>query len=273
MNSPNRSYKYVKPKTGRNLVPGFSSNSKIFPKAPIESTHMKPQSLTANVYINPNFKLKNPAMHINPKIHPKPSIHVNPKMVHDIASSNQNLQSNAVGTMKINPNSNITQTNIKRSIYVNPTLLKGLSSSDFNFNEVHRRELPTCSKMSVKNTYYRKVTPKKTICDPSVVLLSRSKLVRVTDATNKSSEISIASQYRLRKPTSLIEKKPGTVTQKIVKVSSLTNNVLQRTDVRHNIPKLGTDKSKVTKYKIDRTILHAPRIKRDQSPVKRSKVM
>lgn len=270
MNSPNRSYKYVKPKIGGNLVPGSSSNSKIFPKVSIESTHIEPQSLTANVYINPKFKLQNPTMHINPKIQPKPSIHVNPKMVHDIASSNKNLQSNTMGTMKINIDNNIVQRNVKRSIYVNPTLLKGLSS-DFNSNETHRRELPTCSKMSVKNINYRKVTPKKTVCDPGVVLLSHRKLVRVTGTTNNSSGTSIISQYRLQKLTT--ENKPATITQKIVKVPSTMNNMLPCTDMRHNVSKLCIDKSKVNKYKIDRTVLHAPKIKRDQTPVKRRKVM
>lgn len=273
MNSPNRNYKYVKPKADGNLVPG-SLNSKIFLKASIESTHVEPQSLTSNVYINPNFKLQNPAMHINPKIHAKPLIHVNPKMVRDIASSNQNSQNNTMGTMKISVNSNITLRNVKRSIYVNPTLLKGLSSSsDCNSNEVHRGELPSCSKISVKNMSDRKNTLKKATCNSDVVLLSHRKLVRVTGITNNLSATPTISQCRLREPTNLTEKISSTITQKVVKVPSLMNNVLQHMDVRHNVPKLGIDKSKVTKYKIDRTMLHAPKIKGDRSPLKRRKAM
>ncbi|XP_014469016.1 PREDICTED: zinc finger CCCH domain-containing protein 3 [Dinoponera quadriceps] len=272
MNSPSRNYKYVKPKTDGNLVPGSSSNSKIFLKTSIESTHVEPQSFTANVYINPNFKLQNPAMHINPKICAKPLIHVNPKMVHDIANSNQNLQNNIMGTMKKNVDNNITQRNIKRSIYVNPTLLKDLSSSDHNSNEVHRRELPTCSKISVKSTCDKRVTPKKIACDSSVVLLSHRKLVRVTGTTNNLSGTSTISQCRLREPINFTEKKSGNITQKIVKVPSLMNNKLQRIDMRYNVPKVGIVKSKVTKYKIDRTILHASKIKGGQSPLKRKVV-
>lgn len=274
MNSPNRNYKYVKSKADGNLVPGSSLNSKIFLKASIESTRVKPQLLTANIYINPNFKLQKPAMHINPKIHAKPLIHVNPKMVHDIASSNQNLQNNIMSTMKTNVNSNITQRNIKRSIYVNPTLLKGLSSSDHNSNEVHRRELPTCSKICVRNINDRKVTPKKTTHDSGVVLLSRRKLVRVTSTTNNLSRTSAVFQCRSKEPTNLTEIKSSTVTQKVVKVPSLVNNnVLQCRNMRRNAPKLGIDKSKVTKYKIDRTMLHAQKSKGNRSPLKRSKVM
>lgn len=272
MNSLNKSYKYVKPKAGGNLVPGSPSNSKIFLKTSIKNTHVEPQSLITNVYINPNFKPQNPVMHINPKIRAKPLIHINPKMVHDIASSNQNLQNNIMDTMKTNADSNITQTNIKRSIYVNPTLLKGLSSSfNANSNNIYKREHPTCSKTSVKNMNDRKVTPKKITRDTDVVLLSRRKLVRITPVTSNLSGTSTVSQCRLRESTNLIQKKSGTMAQKVVKIPSLMNNVLQCTNMRHSVPKLSI-KSKVTKYKIDRTVLHALKVKGDPSPLKRRKV-
>ncbi|XP_011155283.1 zinc finger CCCH domain-containing protein 3 isoform X2 [Harpegnathos saltator] len=276
MNSPNRSYKYVKPKADGNLVPGSFLNSKIFPKMSIESTHVEPQSFTANVYINPNFKLQKPTMHINPKIRAKPSIHVNPKMVHDIASSNQNLQSSTLGTIKASIGSNIMQANIKRSIYVNPTLLKGLSSSsDYNSNEVHRREQPVCSKMPLKNMSDQKVTPKKLASDSDVVLLSRRKLVRVTGTANNLLGTSTLplSQCKLRESTNLTEKRSGTIVQKVVKVPSVMSNMLQCTNLRHtNVPKLNINKSKVTKYKIDRTVLNTPKIKGSQNSLKRRKI-
>ncbi|KAH0954605.1 hypothetical protein HN011_002860 [Eciton burchellii] len=267
----NGNIEYVKseiPSEVRNAFYSFRSNSEIFLKR--SSDNMNSQLCTTKVHVNPNFKSKYTTVYINPNICTKPLIHINPKIIRDIANSNQNLQNNIANvnstTMNItnmniaktNIDNNIKQINIKKSIYINPTLLNKLSSSSKeSTNSKEVIEQPVCSKLKfVKNTDNQKNSLKKNN-NSKIVLLSHRKLVRVSDNIKNSSRIQI-SQYRLQKSVNLMDKTSETVLQKM-KAKLLVNNTLHSMNMKSNLAKLGinrsSNKSKVTKYKIDRTTL------------------
>lgn len=250
----------------------------------IKSAHVKPQLLPTNVYVNPNFKPQNPTVHINPNIYAKPLIHINPKIMYNIANSNQNQQNNVstinTSTTKVSMDNNTKPA--KRAIYVNPTLLKKLSSSKEKSKELaESKELiskesittepPVCSRLKpTKNINNQKISPKR-VNNSSIVLLSRRKLVRVARSPKIMSKSFLVSQYKLSKSTELIGKKiDKTILQ--TKNKLLTNNALQSTN-KSNLAKLYINKSnnnsKVTKYKIDRTMLKVKKI----SPSEKRKVM
>ncbi|XP_071558107.1 uncharacterized protein Zc3h3 isoform X1 [Temnothorax nylanderi] len=272
VNCPNRKFKFVKPKVqsdSNSLVCNSSLNSKMLPESSTENVHVNSRLLATNVHVNPNFKPQKPTVHINPNIQAKPLIHINPKMMHDISNSNQNLQNN-ISTSTTQTNTSTTQTkvdnsteqtNVKRSIYVNPTLLKKLSSSkekSTNSRESVTTERPVCSRLKfVKNIDNRKSSPRKT-SNSSIILLSRRKLVRVS--TTKSTLKTSPSKYAV-----LRDKKLETVSQKTMKVKPSINNTLQSTSMISNLSKSNinksNNKSKVTKYKIDRTALNISKAK------------
>lgn len=188
--------------------------------------------------------------------------------MHNIASSNRNLQNNVstinASTAKANIDNNIKPVNIKRAIYVNPTLLNKLSkeksaeSKESVSKESVTTERPVCSRLKpIKNTDNQKISPKGKINNSSIVLLSRRKLVRVTRSTKIMSRTFLVSQYKLSKSAESTGKKiDKTILQ--TKIKSLASNALQSTS-KSNLSKLRINKSnnnsKVTKYKIDRTIL------------------
>ncbi|XP_011168768.1 zinc finger CCCH domain-containing protein 3 [Solenopsis invicta] len=278
-NCSNRKFKFIKPNIqsdSKNLICDSPLNSKMLPECSTKNVHVK--SSFTNVHVNPNFKPQKPTVHINPNIHAKPLIHVNPKMMHDI--SNQNLQNNinmttATYTTKTNVN-NTGQANVKRSVYVNPTLLKKLSSSKekSNFKESVTTEQPVYSRLKlVKNIDNRKISPKK-ISNSSIVLLSRSKLVRVSTAKS-SSRTSLQYQRKSSKYMEIKGKKCETTSQKVMKMKPLINNTLQSTSIITNLSKSNinksNNKSKVTKYKIDRTALHISKVK--ERPLEMAKVI
>jgi len=268
----NGNIEYVKPKIHsevRNAFYSFPSNSEIFSKR--SSDNMNSQLCMTKVHVNPNFKSQYTTVYINPNICTKPLIHINPKIIHDIANSKQNVQNNIITNVnsttmnisninitKTNIDNNIKQTNIKKSIYINPTLLNKLSSSkeeSTNFKELIER--PVCSKLKfVKNTDNQKNSSKKNN-NSRIVLLSNRKLVRISDNIKSSSRTPI-SQYKLQKSVNLMEKTSETVLSK-VKTKLLVNNTLYSMSTKPNLAELGINrsinKSKVTKYKIDRTTL------------------
>jgi len=235
----------------------------MLPETSTKNVHVNSTLLTTNVYVNPNFKPQKSTVHINPNIHAKPLIHINPKVMHDISNSNKKLQNNisATNTSTTKTNNSTGQTNVKRSIYINPTLLKKLSSKEKSTNskESIATERPVCSRLKfIKNIDNRKISPKKTN-NSSIILLSRRKLVRVS-TTKNTSKISPLHQRRLSKHAEFKDKKLGT-TQKSIKIKPLINNTLLSTNTVPNLSKSNIDKSKVTKYKIDRTALHVSRVK------------
>ncbi|CAL1684902.1 unnamed protein product [Lasius platythorax] len=277
INCSNRMVKFVKSKVYpdeiKNTVHISLPNSQLS-KDLIKRTHVKSQLPLTNVHVNPNFKTQNPTVHINPNIYAKTLIHINPKVMHNIASSNQNLPNNVstinASTTKASISNNNKPANIKRAIYVNPTLMKKLSSSKEKSAETKESvskesvskesvttERPVCSRLKpMKNTDNQKISSKRT-SNSSIVLLSHRKLVRVTRATKIMSRTSLVSQCKLLKSPELIGKKVDkTILQ--TKIKSLANNALHSTS-KSNLSKLRINKSnnnsKVTKYKIDRTIL------------------
>ncbi|KAM0733163.1 Zinc finger CCCH domain-containing protein 3 [Formica fusca] len=271
INCSNRIFEFVKSKVHpdiKNPVHNSFPNSETVSKESIKNAHVKPQLLPTNVYVNPNFKPQNPTIHINPNIYAKPLIHINPKIMHNIASSNQNLQNNVstinASTTKANMDNNTKPANIKRAIYVNPTLLNKLSSKEKSkeskesvSKESITTERPVCSRLKpMKNTDNQKVSPKR-VNNSSIVLLSHRKLVRVARSTKVMSRTFLVSRYKLSKSAELTGKKiDKTILQ--TKNKSLANNPLQSTS-KSNLSKLRMNKSnnnsKVTKYKIDRTVL------------------
>ncbi|XP_011868766.1 PREDICTED: zinc finger CCCH domain-containing protein 3 [Vollenhovia emeryi] len=269
-----RKLKFVMPKVQSDpkcLVCATSLNSKMLPESSAKNVHVKSRLLATNVHVNPNFKPQQLTVHINPNIHAKPLIHINPKMMHDISNSNQNFQNVSTTnttihtTMQTNIDNCTGQTNVKRSIYVNPTLLKKLSSSkekSTNSRESVTTERLVRSRLKfVKNIDNRKISPRKA-SSSSIVLLSRRKLVRVSKPPEKY--------------VGLKEKKFETVSQKILKVKPSMRNTLQSTSMMSNLSKLNVsksnNKSKVTTYKIDRTMLHVPKAKGTSLP-KMTKVL
>ncbi|KAG5328334.1 ZC3H3 protein, partial [Acromyrmex heyeri] len=260
-NYSNRKFKFVKPKVQSDLVCHSSLNSKMLPETSTKNVHVNSTLLTTNVYVNPNFKPQKSTVHINPNIHAKPLIHINPKVMHDISNSNKKLQNNISATnASITKTNNTGQANVKRSIYVNPTLLKKLSSKEKSTNskESVATERSVCSRLKfIKNIDNRKISPKKT-SNSSIILLSRRKLVRVS-TTKNTSKISPLHQRRLPKHAELKDKKLGT-TQKSIKMKPLISDTLSTSTVL-NLSKSNIDKSKVTKYKIDRTALHVSKAK------------
>lgn len=264
INCSNRKFKFIKSKVQSDPKDPVCDplNSKMLPES--STKNVKSKLLATNVYVNPNFKPQKPAVHINPNIHTKPLIHINPKMMHDISNSNQNLQNNTsttnTSTTQTTVGNSTEQTNVKRSIYVNPTLLKKLSSSkekSTNSRESITTERPICSRLKfVKNIDNRKILPKKS--NSSIILLSRRKLVRVS--TVKSTSKTFLSKY-----AGLKDKKFEALSQKIMKIKPEINNTLQSINMTSSLSKSNinksNNKSKVTKYKIDRTTLHISKAK------------
>jgi len=243
----------------------YGQKTHMLPEDSTENVHVNSRLLATNVHVNPNFKPQKPTVHINPNIqYSKPLIHINPKMMHDISNSNQNLQNNIstihMTTTQTSIDNNTEQTNVKRSIYVNPTLLKKLSSSKekaTNSRESVTTERPVCSRLKlVKDN--RKISPKKT-SSSGIVLLSRRKLVRVS-TTKNTLKISPSKYVGLK------DKKFETMSQKTMKIKPSINNTLQSTNLISNLSKSNINKSsnqsKVTKYKIDRTTLHISKAKK-----------
>ncbi|EZA56836.1 Zinc finger CCCH domain-containing protein [Ooceraea biroi] len=288
-NSSNRNMGNVKPKVlaVKTSFCDFSTNSEILSQKSTENTHVNSQLRMTKVHVNPNFKRQVPTVHINPNICTKPLIHVNPRIIHDIANSNQNLQNNIstinvnsltmnttnMSIAKTNTDNYIKQASVKKSIYVNPTLLKKLSSpsKEKSTNLKELTEPLVCSRLKfVRNIDNQKNSPKRAH-NSSIVLLSRRKLVRVTRTTKGTPGIP-TSQYRLRK-SNLTERKCETVSQKM-KIKSLLTNTLHSTSTRSDIPKLGINrsinKSKVTKYKIDRTTLSTSKARKTALLVKKA---
>ncbi|XP_012223803.1 zinc finger CCCH domain-containing protein 3 [Linepithema humile] len=277
---PNKSFNFEKSKVYPNIknpVNNSVSNTKILPHKSTNNVYVKSQLCTTNVHVNPNFKPQNATVHINPNIHTKSLIHINPKIMNNIANSNQNLQNNTsmtnLSTTKTLIDNNTIHKNVKRSIYVNPTLMKKLSSSSegklISNKESIIKEQSICSRLKcAKSIDYRKKTN-----NSSIVLLSQRKLVRITRTIKNTSKISPLSQYRLSKSAELIQKRSKTISPKTVKVKPLLNNTLQSVNTNSNLLKLNINKSpnksKVTKYKIDRTTLYVPKSKRvDRSQTK-----
>ncbi|XP_047351318.1 zinc finger CCCH domain-containing protein 3 isoform X1 [Vespa velutina] len=266
--------------------------------------HIKPSTMSCNVYVNPYFKPQNPVVHINPKMHMKPFIHVNPKMVKSVASTNETTMNNTSNIMNnsqqnltqmdikklklhtkpsihVNPKimtsiasstsmteSNYTcvksgikesfiQTDVKKSVYINPKLISKLSSTKES-EIVEKRETvpnfnqPACSRLKFIRKIDTAKTPIKKTNMSNILLLSKRKLIRAKRTMKGNAVISQIGPQKVKKPSPT--KKIKTTILQSTKNIVANNNTLQCNSNDINLSKVHNAKTKVNKYKIDRTI-------------------
>ncbi|KZC10596.1 hypothetical protein WN55_00348, partial [Dufourea novaeangliae] len=260
-----KSYKYT------NLVQKCKPLSKTSSGAPCND------ATTTNVYINPNFKPQNSFIHINPTLRKKSLVHINPKMMKNIIHSNERVGNNPINIINSKENSLQDQNSIKKSVYVNPKLMKKLSSSiqpkpmEQKDTVVQNISHPICSRLKfIKNANSLKNvnSPKKTN-NSSIVLLSRRKLIRVRRNSRKSLNTSQIELHKIKKsPNSIRNAKP--LSHKVVKTKAI-NALQQSINKTTSTVKSLVTKPKINKYRIDRTIPQTISIK-EHSSVTRKKV-
>lgn len=213
---------------------------------------------STNVYINPNFKPQNCAIHINPKLRMKSLVHVNPKMMNNVINSNENVQCNSVNKVA-NVKQTPMQNSIKKSVHVNPKLMKKLSSSmqpkPEEHKEVQNITHPVCSRLKfVKSTNSPKVTQsQKKVSNNNILILSRRKLIRVKRGSRKSLSTSQVELSKIKKSSTSLVKAVKPISQKVVR-TKLSNASQQLINRNLTLIKSSMVKPKINKYRIDRTI-------------------
>lgn len=231
------------------------------------------------MYINPNFKPQNSAIHINPKLHIKSLVHINPKMMKNVINSNESTQCNSINrAANIKQNIVQNQSSIKKSVHVNPKLMKKLSSSMQPKPAEHKDIViqnithPMCSRLKlVKSTNSPKVTcSQKKISNNNIVILSRRKLIRVRRGSRKSISTSQIELCKIKKSLTSSMKCVKPVSQKVIK-TKLLNSSQQSISKNPNIIKSSIMKPKINKYRIDRTM---PKISnKEHTVISRKKTM
>ncbi|KOC61126.1 Zinc finger CCCH domain-containing protein 7, partial [Habropoda laboriosa] len=221
--------------------------SEQFSRTPDSTLHNELTS--TNVYINPNFRPQNSAIHINPKLHVKSLVHINPKMMKNVINSNENVQTNSVNTASITSNKQNSVQNqnpIQKSVHVNPKLMKKLSSS-VQFKPIEHKEIkiqnithPVRSILKlVKSTNSPKIIHgQRKINNSNIVILSQRKL--------------ILELCKIKKSTNSIAKNIKPIPQKITK-TKIINALNQSINKDINFTKSSVMKHKINKYRIDRT--------------------
>ncbi|XP_078038563.1 zinc finger CCCH domain-containing protein 3 isoform X2 [Augochlora pura] len=311
------------PNQNSGLAKSFKCTNLLQKCEPLSKTSLSSSSCnevtTTNVYINPNFKLQkssihinprlqgkssvhvNPRLrekslvHVNPRLQEKPLVHVNPKMMKTVINSNENVGNNSIKlTTNIKDNTSQKQNSIKKSVYVNPKLMKKLSSS-INPKPVEQKETvaqsisyPTCSRLKfVKNVNSAKpiTSPKK--ANSNIILLSKRKLIRVKRNSRKSLSASPTEIQKIKRSLNLLKnaKPPSQKVLKTKTINILPQSVRTDTDsVKSAIIKpqsISKDtnsikspiiKPKINKYRIDRTVPKNVDIK-DPANQTRKKVM
>ncbi|XP_034194064.1 zinc finger CCCH domain-containing protein 3 [Osmia lignaria lignaria] len=217
---------------------------------------------STNVYINPNFKPQNSAIHINPKLRIKSLVHINPKMMKNVISSNESTQCSSVNRVtNVKQNTVQNQSSIKKSVHVNPKLMKKLSSS-VQPKPAEQKDIviqnithPMCSRLKlVKSTNSPKVTcSQKKISNNNIVILSRRKLIRVRRGSRKSISTSQIELCKIKKSLTSSMKCVKPVSQKIIK-TKLLNSSQQSISKNLYLMKSSIMKPKINKYRIDRTM-------------------
>ncbi|XP_076647200.1 zinc finger CCCH domain-containing protein 3 [Halictus rubicundus] len=233
---------------------------------------------TTNVYINPNFKPQHSSIHINPRLQEKSLVHINPKMMKTVINSNENTENNSLQlTTNVKDNFLQKQDSTKKSVYVNPKLIKKLSSS-MQPKPIELKETITptishavCSRLK----FIKSVNSAKNINSPrksnsNIVLLSKRKLIRVKQSSKKPLNTSQIEIYKMKQSLNLL---------KTVKLSS--NKLLKTKTINTSQQSISKDtssikspiiKPKINKYRIDRTIPKTINIK-DHSNQTQNKVM
>nr|XP_031846177.1 zinc finger CCCH domain-containing protein 3 [Nomia melanderi] len=214
---------------------------------------------TTNVYINPNFKPQNSSIHINPRLQETSLVHVNPKMMKSVINSNKNVKTDSISKATSTEDNFLqNQNSLKKSVHVNPKLMKKLSSS-IQPKSVKPEETviqnvnhPVCSRLKlVKNvTSLKNIhSPRKTN-NSNIVLLSQRKLVRVRRNSKKSLSTPQTEFHKIKKSLNVI-KNIKFSSYKTVKTKT---GLLQSVNKDASSTKSLTVKSKINKYRIDRTV-------------------
>lgn len=218
---------------------------------------------STNVYINPNFKRQSSAIHINPTLHMKPLVHINPKMMRGVINSNENIGCNPVNIVtSVKQNSLQDQNSMKKSVYVNPKLMKKLSSS-ISSKPIEHKDIvvqnishAVCSRLKfVKSINTSKtIHSQKRTNNSNIVILSKRKLVRVKRGSKRLLNTSQKEVYKSKKSqNSLLKSVNKPISHKIMKTKII--NALQQSITKDtNFVKLPITKPKINKYRIDRTI-------------------
>ncbi|XP_076246213.1 zinc finger CCCH domain-containing protein 3 isoform X2 [Calliopsis andreniformis] len=232
---------------------------------------------STNVYINPNFKPQTFAIHINPTLCKKPLVHVNPKIMKNIIDSKEDVGNNSVHRTT---NKNFVQdrNSLKTSVYVNPKLMKKLSASAQSKPTEEKQLIvqnitqPVCSRLKfIKCTNSSKVTHTQTKSSNSnIVILSQRKLVRVKRGLRRSSSTSQIELYKIKKSPNTL-KNMKSVRQRTMK-TKIVNATQQSVDKDFSFLKSPIMKSKINKYRIDRTVTGTGNSKKQISTHKKKNV-
>ncbi|XP_054001486.1 zinc finger CCCH domain-containing protein 3 [Hylaeus anthracinus] len=209
---------------------------------------------STNVYINPNFKHQNSAIHINPSLRVKPLVHVNPKMVRGAINSNENIGCNSINKVASVKQISLQERNsMKKSVYVNPKLMKKLSSS-IQSKPVEHASHPVCSRLKfVKDTNTSKTIGQKRTNNSNIVILSQRKLVRVKRVSRRSLSTSQMDLHKIKKSPNSSLKSIKPFSHKVMK-TKIVNTLQQSVSKNTNFVKMPIIKPTVNKYRIDRTI-------------------
>lgn len=266
---------YVKPFT-------VSSNVYVNP-------NFRPQNPV--IHINPKMHMK-PLIHVNPRIvknvgstneitinntsittnsqhnltqmdikrskfHAKPLIHVNPKMMSNVVDSTVKTESNST-YVSSDIKKNTMSIDIKKSVYVNPKLMSKLSSPKES-KVIKKKEIipdlnpPICSRLKFIRKLDNTKTPIKKVNMSNILLLSKRKLVRVKLASKENIGTSQLGSHKVKKQSISPSKKiKATLLQSTKKIGN--NSMTQLTSNSINSPKVHNAKTKINKYKIDRTV-------------------
>lgn len=220
----------------------------------VASTNNTTMNNTSNIMSNSQQNLTQMDMK-KLKLHTKPSIHVNPKIMTSIASSTSMTESNYT-CAKSSIKESFIQTDVKKSVYINPKLMSKLSSTKES-NIVEKKETipnfnqPACSRLKFIRKIDNTKTPIKKTNMSNILLLSKRKLIRAKRTMKGNTVISQIGPQKVKKlsPTKKIKTTILQSTKNIV----ANNNTLQCTNNDINL-KVHNAKTKVNKYKIDRTV-------------------
>ncbi|XP_076626074.1 zinc finger CCCH domain-containing protein 3 [Colletes latitarsis] len=278
---------YCVEKTLQSQISGFTKShkhpnllQKCEPFSRTFNSTLNNELTSTNVHINPNFKHQNSAIHINPTLRVKPLVHINPKMMRGVVNCNENIGCNPVNIVtNIKQNSLQDQNSLKKSVYVNPKLMKKLSSS-LQSKPIEHKEIvvqnkshPVCSRLKfVKGTNTSKtVHSQKRVNNSNIVILSQRKLIRVKRGSRRSLGTSQIELYRIKKSPSSLLKNVKPISHKTVKTKII--NTLQQSIRRDtNFAKLPIIKPKINKYRIDRTVPKTMSVK-ENTNLNRKKIM
>ncbi|KAK2584005.1 hypothetical protein KPH14_006463 [Odynerus spinipes] len=268
---------YVKPLT-------MTSNVYVNP-------NFKPQNPV--IHINPKMHIK-PLIHVNPKIvknvagtnkititntselitnsqhgltqmdikrlklHAKPLVHVNPKIMNNVVDSTKETENNNANVASC-VKENIMSVDIKKSVYVNPKLMSKLSSTkEHKITEkkeaVADLNQPICSRLKFVRKLDNTKTPIKKSNMSNILLLSKRKLIRVRRTSKGNTAVSQIGPYKVKRHSLSPSKKIKATLYQSTKNIANNNNTIQTTSNNINLLKVNNVKTKVNKYKIDRTV-------------------